>query len=70
MEDNRFLRLNEMSMSRKHFQSIADVLKDHKEHMDAESHAKLAHTMGRALAQHNDLFNHDKFVKACGVDKK
>lgn len=56
-------------MTRKDFELIAGVIKgQRKPHNDTETIEELAREMADALADTNDRFNRDTFLKACGVE--
>jgi hypothetical protein len=56
-------------MTRKDFQLIADVIKGmNKPHNDSETVAEIAYQFALTLADTNDRFDREKFLKACGVE--
>ena len=57
------------SMSRGHFQFIADTIKGMPSHSVSLRSAKMsvANSFADALAATNEKFNRDLFLKACGV---
>jgi hypothetical protein len=55
-------------MTRKHFQAIADVIKN-TPFTDPQDRVILAHRMAEDVCQaHNSLFNKARFLKACGIE--
>ena len=59
-------------MTRKHFEGIAEVLKQVFLHEEDEYQKALkedlCYAMASKLAEFNDNFNHKKFIRACGID--
>ncbi len=53
-------------MTRKHFIALADAIKQTGEETTYEVHRALAERVADVCAQTNDLFNREKFLKACG----
>jgi hypothetical protein len=59
------VELNEM-MTRKHFQQVADVIK---EHPSAEKRSELAHHHASIFKASNPRFDHDRFFKAANAER-
>jgi hypothetical protein len=62
------------SMSRAHFQFVADILADQRAHHEdndspamAEAVAMIAHQFARELKATNPRFDRARFIAACGV---
>lgn len=56
-----------MTMQRRHFQMIADILAGMRIYMPTEYADRAAEYFADELRQTNPQFNRDKFLKACGV---
>ncbi len=58
------------SMSRMHFQAIADTLKDSaKPHMHPFDYARLVKEMGSTMMRFNGGFKRERFETACGAEE-
>ena len=58
-----------MSLTRKHFQGLADVMKDAKRERPEQSCVDaIAKQLAPYLATTNPAFNRSKFLEACGVE--
>jgi hypothetical protein len=57
-------------MSRKHFQSIADAVKETAKdaELNTHQHYALASNMARACMEHNPRFDRETFYRACGLE--
>lgn len=53
-----------MSMSRKHFEMIATVVREN----GGDQRAALADAFARELRAENSRFDRDRFIAACGVE--
>jgi len=53
-------------MTRKDFELIARVIKDHRTYEGDQTVNQLARDMADALRVTNQQFNRDKFIRACG----
>jgi hypothetical protein len=60
------------SMTRKHFQAIANVIRENCDNNKWDGEPSDAERVGRAMAsalrQFNPAFDRERFLKACGVD--
>lgn len=56
-----------MSMSRKHFQALADCIKSLP--VSEEVRSVVASRMADTLKVFNPSFNRDRFLRACGVSQ-
>lgn len=62
-----------MTMQRRHFELIAETLKNTRETIQGEQHKVIhdlyAKAFAQALRSTNPQFNRERFLKACGVDQ-
>ena len=60
-----------MSLSKIHYQAVADILKEHaRAHMEPERYASLVKEMGTAIGlRFNSNFRRSTFDDACGADE-
>ena len=60
-------QIDESSLHRKHFQMVADLIKDHE---SAEKRKELAQHHAELFKKENPRFDHAKFMKAAGVNEE
>jgi len=56
-----------MSMSRKHFQALADIVAEYAEGGEGVGVERLAHDLATFCREQNPHFDRDRFMRACGV---
>lgn len=57
-------------MTRKHFQALADLVKDHTGANGYMVSDVFAEALADYLAEQNNNFKRDLFLKACGINKE
>lgn len=57
-------------MTRKHFELIAEILKDSKNYIEPVKHWALCRNFGEKLADTNNAFDLARFLEACGLNVK
>ena len=65
MPQTNHLTIGEITMTRKHFQAIADTIAEIENTFEREN---VALKFAKMLPQFNGMFDRQKFLEACGVE--